>query len=70
MHPANPTNYGRQSVYQEMGFDEFYSFDDYAQYDKVFLDRTADIDDYREILKVIEQALVSLDFTSIWKNSV
>lgn len=55
MHPANPTNYGRQSVYQEMGFDEFYSFDDYAQYDKVFLDRTADIDDYREILKVIEQ---------------
>ncbi len=54
MHPANPTNYGRKSVYKEMGFDEFYSFDEYAQYEKVFLDRTSDIDDYKEIIKVID----------------
>lgn len=53
MHPANPTNYGRESVYKEMGFDEFYSFDEYAQYEKIFLDRISDMDDYREIVKVI-----------------
>ena len=55
MHAANPTNYGRQSVYHEMGFDEFYSFDSYAQYEKVFLDRTSDVDNYREILRTINE---------------
>ena len=53
MHPANPTNYGRESVYKEMGFDEFYSFEDYEQYEKVFLDRISDLDDYKEIVKVV-----------------
>ena len=53
MHPANPMNYGRESVYKEMGFDEFYSFEDYEQYEKVFLDRISDLDDYKEIVKVV-----------------
>lgn len=56
MHPAYPTNYRRQGVYEEMGFDEFYSYDIYNQYEKVFLDRTSDMDDYREILKRIEKS--------------
>lgn len=53
MHPANPTNYRREGVYKEMGFDEFYSFDEYAQYERVFFDRTSDIDDYKEIIKMV-----------------
>lgn len=56
MHPAEPENYRRQGVYKEMGFDEFYSYDSYQQYKKVFLDRTSDMDDYREILKQIEKS--------------
>lgn len=56
MHPAYPTNYRRQGVYKEMEFDEFYSFDSYDKYEKVFLDRTSDKDDYREIIKRIEKS--------------
>ncbi len=55
MHPAFPENYRRKGVYQEMGFDEFYSYDTYKDYEKVFLDRTSDLDDYEEILQQVKK---------------
>lgn len=56
MHPANATNYRRASVYKQMGFKEFYSFNDYLGYEKIFLDRTSDYDNYQKIIEVIESA--------------
>lgn len=57
MHPASATNYRRQGVYKEMGFDEFYSIDSYDdKYEKVFLDRISDEDNYREIIKRLENS--------------
>ena len=57
MHPASATNYRRQGVYKEMGFDEFYSIDSYDdKYEKVFLDRISDGDNYREIIKRLENS--------------
>ena len=38
-----------------MGFDEFYSYDTYKDYEKVFLDRTSDLDDYEEILQQVKK---------------
>lgn len=54
MHPANPTNYKRQAVYKQMGFDQFYSVNDYADYENLFLDRMSDHDNYQELIKVVD----------------
>lgn len=56
MHPANPTNYKRKSVYQQMGFDEFYSYDEFIEYERIFLDRTSDLDNYKKIIEVVESS--------------
>ena len=54
MHPANPTNYKRQAVYKQMGFDQFYSVNDYADYEKIFQDRISDHDNYQELIKIVD----------------
>lgn len=35
MHPENPKNWNRNNVYPYMGFDDFYSIEDYNDYDRV-----------------------------------
>lgn len=54
MHPANAINYRRATVYHQLGFDKFYSLDDYSEYEKLFLDRTSDLDDYKKLIEVVE----------------
>lgn len=54
MHPADPTNYKRETVYPQIGFDEFYSFDDFKDYEKIFLDRISDYDNYRKLIDIFD----------------
>ena len=56
MHPASPKNYKRDRVYSALGFDQFYSYDDYENSEKMIYDQTSDQADYEKILEIIEQA--------------
>ena len=38
MHPASPKNYKRDRVYSALGFDQFYSYDDYENSEKMIYD--------------------------------
>lgn len=55
VHPADAKNYRRDLIYSQMGFDEFYSMTSFEQYEKLFLDRTDDRDNYTELIRLVEE---------------
>lgn len=55
-HPANPENYKRKSVYEQMGFEKFVSYHDYDGYERIFLDRTTDLDGYKKIIEAVDSS--------------
>lgn len=54
IHPANAVNYRRATVYQELGFDDFYSLDYFEDCEKLFMDHTTDYDSYVKMINLIE----------------
>lgn len=54
MHPENPNNWRRNSVYKELGFDTFYSVDDYQDAEKTELGRVTDLADYKKLIEIYE----------------
>ncbi len=56
MHPENPNNYRRNTVYSQMGFDKFLSKDDFAGYEKldILRKRYSDWGDYSRLIKEFE----------------
>ena len=53
MHPNLPENWKRNVIYDYMGFDEFYSIDDYQGYETL-RDYVSDMGDYRFITDLYE----------------
>ena len=53
MHPNLAANWNRDVVYQYMGFDEFYSIDDYSGYDTL-RDYVSDLGDYQRLIDLYE----------------
>lgn len=69
MHPESATNWRRNGVYPEFGFDEFLSYADYAGYDTISYEtdevnntdnpkkaggRVSDLGDYKKLIDVLE----------------
>lgn len=54
MHPENPVNWRRNSVYPAMGFDEFLSIDDFESGERTVWDRVSDRADYEKLIEVYE----------------
>lgn len=52
MHPENPNNWRRSTVYPALGFDQFLSIDSFAGYEKTVRDRISDRGDYEKLLRV------------------
>lgn len=52
MHPERESNYRRNTVYEQMGFDKFLSLDDYKGYGRIpFLkERVSDIGNYKKLI--------------------
>lgn len=55
MHPENPVNWRRNSVYPAMGFDEFYSINDYTDSERTAWNRVSDAADYEKLIEIYEQ---------------
>lgn len=56
MHPASPKNYKRDSVYNSLGFDDFYSYQDFDGYEKLCHDHVSDYANYDKILTTIDES--------------
>lgn len=54
MHPEDPNNWRRKSVYKEMGFDEFLSYKDFQGYETTVYDRISDIGNYKKLIDMYE----------------
>ena len=54
MHPENPYNWRRKTVYPALGFDEFLSIDDFSGYDRTVRRRISDKGDYDKLIDVYE----------------
>lgn len=52
MHPEKGSNYNRNSVYREMGFDEFVTIDDFESQRVVRDNVISDFDDYKKIIDI------------------
>ena len=54
MHPENPFNWRRSTVYPALGFDEFLSADDFSGYERTVRNRISDAGDYQKLIDVYE----------------
>lgn len=54
MHPRNPVNWRRSSVYEQLGFDEFLSIDDFAGA-PVYHSGATDASTYDKIIELLER---------------
>ena len=54
MHPEDPNNWRRKTVYPALGFDDFLSIDDFQGYQKTVRDRISDRGDYEKLLDVLK----------------
>lgn len=55
MHPYYPDNWRRSAVYPKMGFERFFSMDDFAGYPLMTWDRVSDEGNYQKIIEVLEE---------------
>lgn len=54
MHPQNPVNWKRSTVYEQLGFDEFLSMEDFADA-PVYHSGATDASTYDKIIELLEQ---------------
>ncbi len=57
MHPENPNNWRRKSVYKDMGFDEFLSNKDFQGYETTIYDRISDLGNYKKLIDIYENQI-------------
>lgn len=55
MHPENPYNWRRKTVYPALGFDDFLSIDDFQGYERTVRNRISDRGDYEKLIDVYEE---------------
>jgi len=55
MHPEDPGNWKRNSVYTAMGFEEFLSYKNFRGYETTISDRISDLGNYKKLINIYEK---------------